>query len=982
MSVRRAQKIPSKPVAPIQEQPSGQITVSLEIDPLGARPESMFQLLMANIPLRVFWKGLDLRYLGGNDLLAKDAGLTSAQELVGKDDTQLAWRENAEVYRAIDREIIATGSPKIGYEENQPNPQGGRMWIRTSKVPLRDAQGRIVGVLGTYEDITEKKRREQALQESEERFRTIFERSTVGKSLTAPDGRLLRVNQAFANMLGRSLEEMLQVNFADITHPEDIAESRECIRCLMAGERQTYRMEKRYFHKNGSIVWADVSTTLLRDPNDQPLYLITSINDISERKRQELEIAERARELTALLQAGRELEENLKRVNERFALAAQAARLGVWDWDIVHNNMTWDAQMFALYGLRAEDFGGVYGNWLEAVHPDDRQAADDMIRKALQGEVAYDTEFRILWPDQSIHAIKTFAHVIRDETGRPLRMTGVNYDVTEARQAETALHEMSRKNEEALEVSRTAYWEYDVDRDCFLLNERFCRLHGITDLAGTEIDSDDFLRRYVHPEFHQLIRVGIQRAIETTDPNFTLYPEIKFLRSTGEAFWAATWCRVEKDASGRTVRMHGVNQNIHERRMAEEIMKIRVRLIEYADEHTLKELMTRTLDEIGAVTDSPLGFYHLVNENQIDLTLQAWSSQTTMDACLLDLSDQHYGVDQAGVWADALREKRPVIHNDYPSLPNRKGLPEGHAAVSRELVVPIIRAGRVVSILGIGNKPYDYTQQDVDIVNYLAGDAWDVMMRRKVTAELQEMNETLEQRVHERTRQLEALNQELEAFSYSVSHDLRAPLRAIAGWGAALKEDYDDSFDQTARHYLNRILAESARMDSLIDGLLRLSRLSKVAMARVKVDLSEQVRQTANRLVESNPERSVELVIQPGLIVEGDSTLLGVLLTNLLDNAWKYTARRQDTRIEFGQTRLNEEPVFFVRDNGVGFDMQYAQRLFGVFERLHRSSEFPGTGIGLAIAQRIVHRHGGRIWAEAEPDRGATFYFTLTNGSS
>lgn len=153
-------------------------------------------------------------------------------------------------------------------------------------------------------------------------------------------------------------------------------------------------------------------------------------------------------------------------------------------------------------------------------------------------------------------------------------------------------------------------------------------------------------------------------------------------------------------------------------------------------------------------------------------------------------------------------------------------------------------------------------------------------------------------------------------------------------------------------------------------------------MARVKVDLSEQVRQTANRLVESNPERSVELVIQPGLIVEGDSTLLGVLLTNLLDNAWKYTARREDTRIEFGQTRLNEEPVFYVRDNGVGFDMQYAQRLFGVFERLHRSSEFPGTGIGLAIAQRIVHRHGGRIWAEAEPDRGATFYFTLANGSS
>lgn len=704
---------------------------------------------------------------------------------------------------------------------------------------------------------------------------------------------------------------------ANTAHPDDRARLKTFFRHATATPG-SHEIEYRLIVRDGSVRIIEVEGQLIGDAEGRPARFVGTVHDITER---------------------RAAEDSLKELAFRLEEAQRLAHIGSWEWNIALNVLWWSDEIYRIFGISKSGFGANVEAFWACVHPDDVAAVKASERRAFSG-LGHNIEHRIVLPDRSIRWVHELGEVDFGADGKPVRMRGTVQDITQRKSAEEALAERQALLRCLLDSIDDIIFFKDKEGRYLGCNPATEAVLGRPESEWIGKTDLDLFPADIASDFQYRDREMMAAGSARRNEEWITYPD-------GRRILLEMLKTPYRGPNGEFLGVIGVGRDITDRNKAE------------ADLKANKEALERAVSMLDATIESTADGILVVgrdrkasqfNKRFLDLwRIPAALAAERDDAKLLafvreQLEDPDgFGTLVQQLYDDPERESYDTIAFRDGRVFERYSRPQ---RVDREIV------GRVWSFR-------------------------DVTLRVNAEMEIRRLNEALEERVRQRTAELEASNMELESFSYSVSHDLRAPLRGIDGWSHALLEDYGTQLDDQAHTYLHRVRVETKRMSTLIDDLLRLARVTRSEMRRVDVNLSRLALERTQALRRMEPDRQVDFAIAPDLVAKGDPGLLGIVIQNLLENAWKFTRQSPAPRIEFGVQMIDEKPTYFVRDNGAGFDMAYADRLFGAFQRLHRASEYPGTGIGLATVLRIVRRHGGRVWAEGAVGKGATFHFSL-----
>jgi PAS domain S-box-containing protein len=619
----------------------------------------------------------------------------------------------------------------------------------------------------------------------------------------------------------------------------------------------------------------------------------------------------------------------LRESEERFRVAAESSTDLIYEWDI-KERVDWFGKIDELLGYSPSEFPRTFEAWVNSAHPEDRDRLMAAVKSHLEKNEAYDIEYRVRKKDGTYRYWWARGTAVRDEKGNPYRWIGAISDITEHKRAEEALRVSEEHYKtlfsETLDGICLADAETGIIIDCNqAMTVLVCRERA--ELIGRP-------QTILHPPQNDKAAFSPTFKQHLTDKQGQII-ETQVVTRTGdirEVEIKANFVNLQ----GRKL-MQGLFHNITERKQAEEALRLANAYNRSLIEASLDPLVT--IGPNGKITDVNAGTETVTGYSRDELIGKDFSDYFTEQE---KARAGYQQVFREGFVRDYGLEIRHQDGHLTPVLYN--------ASIYRD------EAGRVIGVFAA---------------------ARDITERKRAEEEIHKLNAELEQRVRDRTAQLEAANKELEAFSYSVSHDLRAPLRAIDGFSRILLEDYISNLDEEGKRVLNVIRNNTQKMGQLIDDLLLFSRLGRQEIRVSKMDMGKLAKAVSEELKLAVPERKLKFAINTLIPAQGDQAMIRQVFVNLLSNAVKFTRPKERAVIEVDGRSEGNENVYTVKDNGVGFDMQYVGKLFGVFQRLHSAAEFEGTGVGLAIVQRIIHRHGGRVWAEGKVGEGATFYFTL-----
>lgn len=824
-------------------------------------------------------------------------------------------------------------------------------------------------VLLIIRDITERKQFEAALRQSEERFRSLFESTPqIAVQGYRLDRRVIYWNEASEKFYGFTKAEAIGQQLEDLIIPPEtkdpwIEDMRSWVRSgqsLPAGELTLLR-------KDGTRIAVFSSHIMLTSPDGEPEFYCVEI-DLSDRKRIEQQLHELNQSLEAKVEARtlelQEREQFLQTVLDTFPLSVfwkdqHSVYLGCNRNFLQQASFTADVE---LQGKTDYDLPWSTAE-AESFRSDDQQVMASNIPKLGIIETQRQADGSQIW-------LETNKLPLYDLTGKVVGVLGTFQDITARYQAELALRESEARWQFALEGQGDGVWDWNIQTNKVFFSPQWKALLGY---SGTEISNrlDECTSR-IHPEDMARVQEDLQRHFRGEVPVYQNEHRVRC--KDGSYRWTLNRGKViAKTPDGAPLRLIGTLSDITDRKRAEIALQ---NLVAGTATTTGEDFFPALVKHLAAA----LNVSHAIVARRVGDRLEAlafWSHGTLQSNSAYAIA----GTPCECTLRDGIYYCLQSVQQAFPADANLVTL---QAESYLGIALKNSQGETIGGLCILHRQPLRDRERAEQILQVFAARAGAELERQRTTAALEQLNRSLETKVEERTAalkareaQLQTSNRELEAFAYSVSHDLRAPLRAISGFSEALIEDYGTAFDAEAELYFTRIQKNILRMEQLIADLLTLSRVARATIRLRRVNLSALAEELIHDLQAAEPERQVEVEILPDITVFADETLMRVVLSNLLQNAWKFTSRRTTARIEFGTTDREGQRIYWIRDDGAGFDMTYARKLFGVFQRLHSAHEFAGTGIGLATVQRAIHRHGGTIWAEGAVEQGAAFYFTV-----
>lgn len=894
-------------------------------------------------------------------------------------------------------------------------PDGVVRWIWDRAFPIFDASGKVIRLAGIAADITERQQSEEALRQSQESYRLLLNDAPVGVVVHI-EGKMVFANQTAAKIVkAASAQDLIGLPVMDFVHPDERSQTIETLKRMLKGEKNLYPREEKFICLDGSTTYVEVRATTITYMGKPAVQVV--VQDITERKQAEKEIQRHLAELEALYENGLAVGQLLepREIGERII-------------NTFNRHLSWHHVTIRLLKGDSNDEMELVAYSLPDLKESERQRVEQnfitQVSKVGQGMSGWVIQTGKSIRTGNVHEYPQYVEVykgIRSGLYMPLTLGKFVIGVisieseeadafsaqderllaTLANQAAVAFENARlyqsiqqelnerRRIEKELRSSETHYRELsDSITDIFFeldQNMRYTHWNKTAELV-TGLSEKEAIGKTMQDIFgdsEEQKRIGsiYENVLNTHTPK--TFETISHINHESRSF--------EINAYPSTRGVAVVAKDVTERRRLEFLQQKRFELMEFSAHNTLSDLMRRTIDEICDLTKSEIGFFHLMDDNQNTISLQVWSTQTLKLFKMPEDAEKHNSVDQAGVWAEAVIQRRPIIHNDFESIENQKGMPQEHIRISREMMIPVIRNEKVLALIGIANKIQDYTARDLEMTLQLADYAWDITERKRMQAALAEERNQLAQRVEERTAEIIKANTNLaralrvkDEFLANMSHELRTPLNAILGLSESLIEQIAGPLNEKQNKYITTISESGHHLLSLINDILDLAKIEagQIALDFNKVDINSVCQASLRMVKQLAQKKDQEIVLQIDQnigLIWADERRLKQMIVNLLSNAVKFTPEHGMLGLDIDLYRDLNRVEISVWDKGIGINKDDLARLFQPFVQLDSglARETNGTGLGLALVSQMARLHGGSVSVTSDPGKGSRFTIVL-----